>query len=325
MRVRGFSFGVAAVLFAGIALGALDSKLVLPEAVWVLGLALFVYTTGLASGPGFVSVLRRRGLAANAVVLAVLGAAAGGAFLIHVFTGVSRASVAGAFAGGQTNTPALAALLESLKHAPAHVAAAPVVGYSLSYPLGVLLPLLAVQMVLKRRRAKLEPIVSRSVVVERPVAALGELRQRHPAAVTFGRIRHGGSLAVATDEVAPEPGDVLSVVGRPDDVKEVVAELGREARDRIELDRRELDFRRIAVSSRARRGTGRRDAAIRGEHVSVSRSRRARDDHVGPADALVVEPVRDVVGGVDAELRERLEHGGCTAGPSALPTEPFAP
>ena len=129
MRVRGFSFAVAAVLFAGIALGAIDSKLVLPEAVWVLGLAIFVYTTGLASGPGFVSVLRRRGIAANAIVVIALTAAAGGAFLVHVLTGATRASVAGAFAGGQTNTPALAALLESLKHAPATVAAAPVIGY----------------------------------------------------------------------------------------------------------------------------------------------------------------------------------------------------
>jgi len=57
IRVRGFSFGVTAVLFAGIALGAIDSKLVLPEAIWVLGLAIFVYTTGLASGPGFIGVL----------------------------------------------------------------------------------------------------------------------------------------------------------------------------------------------------------------------------------------------------------------------------
>ena len=288
VRVRGFSFGVAAVLFAGIALGALDSKLELPEAVWVLGLAVFVYTTGLASGPGFVSVLRQRGIAANAVVVAALTAAAGGAFLIHVLTGATRASVAGAFAGGQTNTPALAALLESLKHAPAHVAAAPVVGYSLSYPLGVLIPLLAVQMVLKRRRAKLEPIVSRSVIVDHRVPALGELRQRHPAAVTFGRIRRGGSLAVATDEVSPEPGDVLSVVGLPAHVKEVVAELGHEARTRIEFDRRELDARRIAVSSR--RVAGRRLADLDLEEryeATVTRVRRGDVDLVADPEMML--------------------------------------
>jgi putative transport protein len=152
----------------------------------------------------------------------------------------------------------------------------------------VLLPLLAVQMVLKRRRAKLEPIVSRSVVVERPVAALGELRQRHPAAVAFGRIRHGGSLAVATDEVAPEPGDVLSVVGRPVDVEEVVAELGHEARDRIELDRRELDFRRIVVSSR--RVAGRRLADLDLDEryeATVTRVRRGDVDLVADPEMLL--------------------------------------
>ncbi len=288
VRVRGFSFGVAAVLFAGIALGALDSKLVLPEAVWVLGLALFVYATGLASGPGFVSVLRRRGIAANAAVIAALTAAAGGAFLIHVVTGATRASVAGAFAGGQTNTPALAALLESLKHAPAHVAAAPVVGYSLSYPLGVLLPLLAVSTVLKRRRAKLEPLVSRSIVVDHPVAALGEVRRRHSAAVAFGRIRHGASLAVATDEAAAVPGDILSVVGSPENVRELVAELGHEAPDRIQLDRHEVDFRRIVVSSG--RVAGQRLAALDLENryeATVTRVRRGDVDLVADPEMLL--------------------------------------
>ncbi len=251
IRIRGFSFGVASVLFAGIALGALDSKLALPEEVWILGLAIFVYTIGLSSGPGFVSTFRRRGLSANLMGLAALAAAAGVVLAVHAVAGATRAAVAGAFAGGETNTPALAAVLESLKHAGAQEATAPVVGYSLSYPLGVLLPLLAVQLVLRRRRrSQREPIVARSVVVDHPGSSLGEVREHHHASVAFGRIQHDGTVVVATDETAPASGDVVSVVGRPDDVDEVMAELGHEARERIELDRKELDFRRIVVSSR---------------------------------------------------------------------------
>ncbi len=37
MRVHGFSLGIAGVLFAGIAVGALDPRLKLPEPIWVLG------------------------------------------------------------------------------------------------------------------------------------------------------------------------------------------------------------------------------------------------------------------------------------------------
>ena len=47
IRIGGFSLGIAAVLFAGIGMGALDDRFVLPDAFWVLGLALFVYTIGL--------------------------------------------------------------------------------------------------------------------------------------------------------------------------------------------------------------------------------------------------------------------------------------
>ena len=80
IRIGGFSLGVAAVLFAGIAVGAIDPRLKLPEPFWVLGLALCVYTVGLASGPGFIAAMRRRGLAANAVVVAAIAASAVVAF-----------------------------------------------------------------------------------------------------------------------------------------------------------------------------------------------------------------------------------------------------
>ena len=91
IRIGGFSLGVAAVLFAGIAVGALDHRLKLPEPFWVLGLALFVYTVGLASGPGFVAAMRRRGLAANAVIVTAIAASALVAYGAHSALG-SKAS-----------------------------------------------------------------------------------------------------------------------------------------------------------------------------------------------------------------------------------------
>ena len=50
IRIHGFGLGVAAVLFAGLAVGALDPRLALPEIVYEVGLVLFVYTVGLAAG-----------------------------------------------------------------------------------------------------------------------------------------------------------------------------------------------------------------------------------------------------------------------------------
>jgi putative transport protein len=59
IKVSGTSLGVAAVLFVGLAVGALDANLKLPEIIYQVGLVLFVYTIGLSSGCGK-SITRQR-------------------------------------------------------------------------------------------------------------------------------------------------------------------------------------------------------------------------------------------------------------------------
>ena len=49
IKIKGASLGVAAILFVGLAVGALDPNLKLPTVIFELGLVLFVYTVGLAS------------------------------------------------------------------------------------------------------------------------------------------------------------------------------------------------------------------------------------------------------------------------------------
>ena len=262
VRVAGFSLGVAAVLFVGIAFSAVDDRLTVPDAFWVLGLAVFVYTVGLASGPGFVAALRRSGLATNLLVVGAITISSLVAVGGHAILGLSGARAAGVFTGGETNTPALAAAIETLEGRTGfgQLAAEPIVGYSLSYPLGVVLPLLAVWVVLvRRRRGSAMPapgLVVHTVLVEQPAGTLEELRRRHGGSVSFGRLKRAGHLEAAASSLAPQLGDLVSVVGTADEVAAVERELGRRADEDIELDRHELDFRRIVVSSR--RVSGRR-------------------------------------------------------------------
>lgn len=61
IRVRGFKLGVAAVLFVGLAFGALDAHLQVPQLITFLGLAIFVYTVGLSSAPAFFASFRQNG------------------------------------------------------------------------------------------------------------------------------------------------------------------------------------------------------------------------------------------------------------------------
>jgi putative transport protein len=105
LRVGQSRLGIAAVLFVGLAFGAVDPALKLPEIVYQLGLVLFVYTVGLGSGPAFFDALRRRGLRDNAFVVSMLLVGAALAVVLHRLLGLGAAQTAGLFTGALTNTP----------------------------------------------------------------------------------------------------------------------------------------------------------------------------------------------------------------------------
>src|SRR5687768_13739957 len=149
ISVGGVSLGVAAVLFAGIGIGALDPRLKLPEIVYQLGLLLFVYTVGLSSGRTFFASFNRRGLRDNAFVLMMLLVGAGLSVGLHYLLSLRPTITAGLFTGSLNNTAALAAALGYIKDSvPAEQIEAiindPVVGYSITYPMGVLGMILAI-------------------------------------------------------------------------------------------------------------------------------------------------------------------------------------
>ena len=130
VRIAGVRLGPAAVLFAALGVSAwaaaLDVKLEIPEVIGTFGLVLFTYTIGVVSGTHFFTSLRR-GWPTMLVVagaLALVGALAvvGGRLL-----GLASGTVAGAYAGALTNTPALAAA-----SARAAAPAAPTIGYSIT-------------------------------------------------------------------------------------------------------------------------------------------------------------------------------------------------
>ena len=151
VTIGGFGLGVAAVLFVGLAVGALDPELKLPELVQQFGLVLFVYSVGLASGPGFFASLRRRGLRDAGLAVGALGAGALVAVAGAHLAGIGRERAAGLFTGALTNTPALASVVESLKTsgASAKAQAEPIVAYSVAYPMGVV-GVLSTQLLAKR-------------------------------------------------------------------------------------------------------------------------------------------------------------------------------
>jgi putative transport protein len=267
VRVGRFSLGVSAVLFAGLLMGALVPGVDLPELVSQLGLVLFVYTVGLASGPGFFASLRRRGLRDNGLALGVMALSAGASGLLARRLGLSGPEAAGMFAGALNNTPALAGAVDALKRAgaSADALAAPVIACSVTYPLGVLVPMMAVWLAYRLSGAAADdgrgtpgeeltatdPIVNATVLVEHavPTGGRAELARRHRG-VVFGRIRRGTLTTVVHDGTPFAPGDLVTVIGAQSDVAAAAAALGQVSPHRIDLDRSEVDYRRVFVSNR---------------------------------------------------------------------------
>ena len=263
-------------------LGAIDPRLSLPPLLINLGLVLFVYCVGLASGPGFFASFTRSGLRDNTLVVVVLLASAGMVVVETLVFGFKSTIAAGMFAGALTNTPALAQLTSfvATTYDPAIAATAatePVVGYSVAYPMGVIGPMLVLLFVQRlwkiNYRADAEQVrnilpveqeiynrtvrVTNAEFCAQPVSSLME---QHHWRVMFGRMQHAlpadatagadpaSRLELITGHTVFAPDDLVSVIGAPEEVDAVVAALGEQVAEQLDVDRSVYDFRRVFVS-----------------------------------------------------------------------------
>lgn len=271
IKVFGISLGVAAVLFTGLGFGSLHPDLKLPEIVYVLGLVLFVYTIGLASGPAFAASFKRDGVRNNLFAVGVLAFAAGLTFILARLGGIKPTLTAGMFAGSLTNTPAIAGVLETIKSyadKPALDAmlSEPVIAYSITYPVGVVGMILAITLVqrlfkidykadaacVKGVSGSTETLHTHTILVTRKEAEGATLRNlfaKHKWNAVIGRVKHGGHMMVATGGSTLSVGDLVAVVGPEDELAKIAAFLGELSAEHIERDKSELEVRRIFVSS----------------------------------------------------------------------------
>lgn len=298
IRVAGFGLGVAAVLFAGLAVSAHDPALKLPELVGSFGLVLFVYTIGVAGGPGFFASFRRRGLAENALALGLISLASLLAASLRWLLHLDASLAAGTFAGALTNTPALAGVIQALKDGGAAdeaMLARPVVAYSLTYPggvIGVLFAIWVMRRVWKKDQGAVSlrsledappgHLINQTVRVTRDEATTApalELCHAHGLRALFGRMKRGEIVTIVTDETRFQKGDRVVVVGDDPSVRAATALLGEPSEERLDLDRRVLDFRRIFVSKSALAGRSLRELSLPARFgATVTRIRRGDVD-----------------------------------------------
>lgn len=270
VSVFGIRFGISGVLFVGIAVGALAKEIALPDIVPALGLIIFVYTIGIQSGPAFFASFNRQGARNNMLAIAVLGLGALLATGVGHALGYSHARIAGLYCGALTNTPAVAAAQERIRFrahsdnlSPEQVrdlSDEPIVAFGLAYPMGVIGLLIAFQ-ILRRfwHKDDEEPngdareLQSRDFVVRNPGIvglSIGEVLQLHrEPGFVVSRILHSGSVQLFHPDLRLDNGDIVVVVGDGEALERARQIFGEPSDLHIELDRTELDYRRIFVSS----------------------------------------------------------------------------
>src|ERR1700740_3562384 len=138
INIFGFSLGVGAVLFVGLAIGAFAPKAQIIGPIGLTGLIMFLYGIGILYGrqffEGMVGVGRKYNLLALVACLAGLLVALG---LGHIY-GIKVGHTLGIYAGSITSTATLQAALDTVKNKD------PSIGYSIAYPFGVIGPILCI-------------------------------------------------------------------------------------------------------------------------------------------------------------------------------------
>lgn len=309
IRVGPIRFGAAGVLFVGLAVAAwLPETGAGMEIVQQIGLALFVYTVGIAAGATFFQTLRSQvPLLATSAVVCIVGAliAVGGGALL----GLDRALTTGLYTGALTAAPAL--------DAAARVSGDPqaAVGYAFGYPIGVIVGIVVVSMTVSRSWAGKRDTPS--------LAATGldamTVRVRHtmtssslPAwseqRIRISYLRRDGETRVAEPGEELRTGDLVLLVGDPDSLNEAFKQVGDPVVEHLANDRSEVAFEWIVVSNADIAGRTIAELDLPAKYGSVAtRVRRgdlellARDDlavQLGDQVAVVVpvEEIDDVQG-----------------------------
>ena len=311
INLGGFSLGVGAVLFTGLALGAAVPGAAPPPLLGLLGLVMFLYGIGIQYGRQFAA-----GIAGpagrQAILLALLALAVGvGVTLAAIGAGLPVAYATGLFAGAMTSTAALQAAIDAAGSQD------PAIGYSVAYPFGVIGPILCMYLFQALARPAVPTRGSRGlhhaeIAIRNPEVAgrtLAELATRLPAGVMIAAVRQQHRNVLPRDGLVLREDDVVFVEAETPALAETARlMLGELAPMRMARDRADLDYLRVFVSRPGVAGLPLAALAIPGgtEHAVVHLRR--GDAELLPRPDLILEP-GDRVG----LLCPREQHGAVRA------------
>jgi putative transport protein len=249
ISIGGFSLGIGAVLFVGLAIGAFAPKAAITGPIGLIGLIMFLYGIGILYGRQFFEGMtgaagRMYNLLALVAVIASLLVALG---LGNVFD-IKIGHTLGLFAGSMTSTATLQAALDVMGNKD------PSIGYSIAYPFGVIGPILCMYFMTRAVKPSFPPKAQhfhmREVTLGQNCSGqtIADLLHSLPGvAVTMVRKAHEN--LIPTPELVLAAGDAVLITGETQaEIAAATERLGRADPGRIAKDRSALDYVRVFVS-----------------------------------------------------------------------------
>lgn len=312
VKIRGVGFGIGGVLFGGIIVGhfvdqagvALSSPML--HFIQEFGLILFVYTIGIQVGPGFFASLRVSGLRLNlfAILIVILGGLV--TAVLHKLFNIPLPVVLGIFSGAVTNTPALGAGQQILRDlgVPFEVVDQMGMSYAMAYPFGICGILLTMWLVRLFFRINIEKEAQRfeessgnghahlhtiNVRVENPnlnQMAIQDVPMLNNDNIVCSRLKRGELLMVPAPGTLIQTGDLLHLVGRPEDLHNAQLVIGQEVATSLSTRGTDLKVERVVVTNEKVLGKKIRDLHVKQRYdVVISRLNRAGVELVASSSA----------------------------------------
>ena len=307
-KVKGISIGSTWILFVGIIVSHFGFK---PDPTALsfvkdFGLILFVFSIGLAVGPGFFHSFRKGGVTMNLLAVGMVLMAGATAVLIHLITGEKMDTMVGVMSGAVTNTPGLGAAQQTLSDvltaqgesaaSAAEAAAGLASSYAVAYPLGVLAVialLIAFKSIFKidpekERKALDDEVSSQDMArrmhceVENPAIfgkKLADIIGSYSESLVVSRLMRGSEIFIPGPDTVLNKGDKLLIVTSQPCVDQARILFGEEIpmhlSDWTKMDGK-LVTKRLSITKSSLTGKHLKNLHIRSDYgVTVTRVLRA--------------------------------------------------
>lgn len=303
IKLKGISFGVTFVFFAGIIAGHFNitidpQMLVLAQN---FGLILYIYSLGLQVGPGFFSSFKKGGIKLNLLALLLLVTGSLMAMAIHWTTGISAPDTVGLLAGAVTNTPMLGAGQQTLlqispdnQQAANDMAMACAVGY----PFGLIGMILCV-IILKKMFAPKDTQQNQTAtsdntfVTEYQISnpaifgkTIMDIRQNADCQFVISRVWKNEKLIIPTSETILEEDEHVLVISAKKDVERIKTLFGH--KESTDWNKKDIDWnaidsqlvsRKVLVTRSEHNGARLGDLRLRNSYgINITRVNRAGID-----------------------------------------------